>query len=1153
MDLSANAKAVLERRYLRKEAGKPVETPEEMLQRVAQHIAAIEGTAFNTPESEISEITTAFFEIMDRKKFMPNSPTLMNAGRDLGQLSACFVLPIDDSMESIFESLKIAALIHKSGGGTGFSFSQIRPKNDQVGSTGGVASGPLSFLRVFNASTEAVKQGGTRRGANMGILRVDHPDIIEFIEAKKIKGEIANFNLSVALTDSFMEALEKGEDYYLVNPRTKQPMGKLSAREVFEKIVLSAWAGGEPGIIFIDRMNEANPTPNIAAIESTNPCLTGDTWVLTGDGPAQIRDILGRHTYLALNGAFHQSDKKGFFKTGTKKVIKLNTDRGYELTMTRDHLVRVAVKITRYGIKEEWKAAGELNPKDKLILSNNRGIKWEGKGCFNEGLLLGFLIGDGTLKDEGGVICIWGDNEEAQSLMKAVGEAAHTLPHRSDFKGFQTMIGARKENRMRIAALRDLAAKYNIVPGKKKITNDIEKSSYEFYRGFLRGLFDTDGTVVGDHNRGLSVRLWQNDLECLKRVQRMLLRLGIASTVYQNRKNEEIKSMPDGKGGYKDYPVKSGHELVITQDNLLAFSEIIGFSSVKKQNRLTEGLESYKRALNRERFVATITSIVGAGEEEVYDVQVPGINAFDANGIYVHNCGEQPLLPYESCNLGSLNLAVMVKRNEDGKYEIDWEELGRVTRLSVRFLDDVIEANRFPISQIEKMTKSNRKIGLGVMGWADLLIKLRISYQSEEAIKLAEEIFQFIDEESKKASVDLAKTRGTFPNFKGSIYDCKGGLKLRNATTTTIAPTGTISIICDTSGGVEPLFSLAFTRQIMDNDRLIEVNHTFEEIAKEEGFYSPELMNRIAENGGIHGIEEIPEDLRPVLITAHDIVPEWHIRMQAAFQKYTDNAVSKTINFPSDATPDQVAEAYHLAFKLGCKGLTVYRDGSLDNQPMQKGVDKKAAEPQEHTDGSSETHLSYGEWGKILPIKRPKRLVGVTDGRLTPEGNLYLTLNFHEKHPFELFAQIGKAGSDISAFTEAIARLISLAFRCGIDPEAVADELLGIGGSRFVGFGPNRVRSVPDAIGQFLNENINKMTESENENDESSQLELGLAESESAPVSNTQPETEHGHNGNGKNGKNGKVRYNLCPVCGMHTFGFVEGCAKCVSCGHSEC
>jgi ribonucleoside-diphosphate reductase alpha chain len=779
MELSANAKAVLERRYLRKQDGKVVESPEDLLRRVAESIAGIEARAFGVSEAETGEVAAAFYELMDQRKFMPNSPTLMNAGRELGQLSACFVLPIEDSMESIFESLKVAALIHKSGGGTGFSFSRIRPKNDQVGSTGGVASGPLSFLKVFNASTEAVKQGGTRRGANMGILRVDHPDILEFIDAKQNKGEISNFNLSVALTDDFMNALEKGEEYYLINPRAKQPVGKLPAREVFDKIVLSAWESGDPGIIFIDRMNETNPTPHVGAIESTNPC------------------------------------------------------------------------------------------------------------------------------------------------------------------------------------------------------------------------------------------------------------------------------------------------------------------------------------------------------------------------------GEQPLLPFESCNLGSINLVRMVKpKNKSGDWEVDWAELERVTRLAVRFLDDVIEVNRFPIPQIEQQTKANRKIGLGIMGWADLLMKLKLSYKSEAALALAGKIMGFIDTTSKNASADLARDRGVFPNFKGSVYDGKNGVKVRNATTTTIAPTGTLSIICDTSGGIEPVFSLAFTRQIMDNDRLIEVNPVFEQFAKEKGFYSRELIEAIAAQGSLAGIDAVPQEMRELFMTAHDIEPEWHIRMQAAFQKYTDNAVSKTINFPHDATPDQVAEAYRLAYKLGCKGITVYRDGSLDNQPMQRGLDKKEAErPQDAQ--PEQPHFSYGEWGHILPIKRPKRLHGITDARQTPEGNLYLTLNLHDGDPLELFAQIGKAGSDISAFTEAIARLISLAFRCGVDPEAVAEELTGIGGSRFVGFGPNRVRSVPDAIGQFLNENLSRLNQEQTAAEpDHSQLELGLS---AALVTAAAAAPE------GKSKPPGKIRFNLCPVCGMYTFGYVEGCAKCVACGHSEC
>ena len=777
MQLSENARTVLERRYLAKEGGRVIETPEDMLRRVAKNIAGVEGTSFGKTPEEVAAIENEFYNLMDQLKFMPNSPTLMNAGRDLQQLAACFVLPIEDSMESIFETLKIAALIHKSGGGTGFSFSRLRPANDTVGSTGGVASGPISFLKVYNASTEAVKQGGTRRGANMGILRVDHPDILQFIDAKKNTGEITNFNLSVAITDAFMEAVTKGEDYYLINPRNGSPTGRLNAREVFNQIIHSAWASGEPGVIFIDRMNEGNPTPHIGAIESANPC------------------------------------------------------------------------------------------------------------------------------------------------------------------------------------------------------------------------------------------------------------------------------------------------------------------------------------------------------------------------------GEQPLLPYEACNLGSINLSLMVK---DG--EVDWDELRRVVHLSVRFLDDVIEATRYPIPKIDEMVKGNRKVGLGVMGWAEMLILLGIRYDSEAAVATARRVMAFINKESKEASAKLAEERGCFPNFKGSIYDRPGQLPLRNATTTTIAPTGTISIICNTSGGIEPLFSIAFTRQILDNDRLIEVNPIFERMAKEGGFYSKELIAAIADKGTLEGFAEIPERIKELFVTAHQVSPEWHIRMQAAFQENTDNAVSKTVNFPREATPEDVEKVYHLAFKLGCKGVTVYRDGSIENQPMQKGVTKNSKETGD-TAAQSKTMqpLSTGEWGKIRPVHRPVRLTGITDGKVTPEGNLYLTLNLHEGHPFELFAQIGKAGSDVAAFTEAIARLISLAFRSGIDPEIVADELVGIGGSRSVGFGPHRVRSVPDAIGQFIFDYLNNPLSSGSQQSTATQEQLALDQPTLPAAAAVPPPPET--NGN----KRGKVRFNLCPVCGMYAFGNFEGCAKCLACGHSEC
>lgn len=1059
MNLSENAVKVLEKRYLSKdETGKVLENPEGMFRRVAKAIA--EADAHYSTASELKEIENEFYELMANLEFLPNSPTLMNAGRPLGQLSACFVLPIEDTMEGIFESIKNAALIHKSGGGTGFSFSRLRPKGAAVNSTGGVASGPISFMKVFNSATEAVKQGGTRRGANMGILRVDHPDIREFITCKQDNKDITNFNISVAITEDFMKAVENNSKYNLIDPKTKQTVKQENAREIFDLVVDNAWNNGEPGIIFLDRLNKDNITPELGAIESTNPCITGDSWVVTKAGPAQVYDILGEEEFLALNGTYHKTDEKGFFKTGVKNVIRLCTDRGYELMLTEDHKVRTANNVTRFSIDEEWKAAGDLKPGDKIILSNNRGLKWEDKGNYNEGYLLGMLIGDGTLKKEGGIICVWGSGEEAQDLMKAVGDAAYTLPHREDFKGFQTIIDDRQENRLRLAALRDLAYEYDIMPGDKKVAPEIEKTGYDFHIGFLKGIFDTDGTVVGSQDKGLSVRLWQSDLECLKTVQRMLHRIGIASTIYTNRKGKGMKSMPDGKGGYKEYEVQSGNELVISQDNLFHFSEIVGFNSNKKQGKLKEGLNNYKRSLNRERFLTEVTEIIAMGEREVFDVQVPGINAFDANGIYVHNCGEQPLLPYEACNLGSINLSVMIK-NDGGKPDVDYARLGSVVHRAVHFLDNVIDVNKYPLPQIEEMTRGTRKIGLGVMGWADMLCKLNITYNSQKAINLSEKLMHFIQEESRKESIELAKKKGVFPHYEKSIYKDLG-IKVRNATTTTIAPTGTLSIIAGCSSGIEPLFAISYIRNVMDNDELVEVNPLFRQIATIDGFYTDDLMRRIAKKGTIKDFPEIPKSVQNVFVTAHDISPEWHVKMQASFQKYTDNAVSKTVNLSHEATRDDVRDVFELAYRTYCKGVTIYRDGSRDMQVLNIGAVKGKEDGKPSEEKAFETQQT-----KISPRHRPDITTGFTEKVKMGCGNLYITVNYDEHGICEVFTNLGRAGGCPSQ-SEATARLVSLALRSGIDAKSIVEQLKGIRCPSTIKQKDLKVMSCPDAIGRLI-------------------------------------------------------------------------------------
>jgi len=1144
--LSDNAKKVLEKRYLTKDQdGKLIETTDGLFVRVANAIAQADKNY--DEKADTIKVEKDFYNMMTELEFLPNSPTLMNAGRELGQLSACFVLPIEDSMEGIFDAIKYSAMIHKSGGGTGFSFSRLRGQGATVNSTGGVASGPISFMKVFNAATEAVKQGGVRRGANMGILRIDHPDILEFIQCKKDNKDITNFNISVGITEKFMEAAEKDEEYELLDPNTKKVRGKLKAKEVFELIIDMAWNNGEPGIIFLDRMNRDNVVPELGEIESTNPCVTGDTWVLTEKGGVQVKDILGKKVKLALNGLLHDSDDKGFFKTGVKEVIKVRTDRGYEISLTKDHLVRIASKVNRFHIDEEWKAAGELKHGDKVILSNNRGLKWEGRGDLNEGYLLGMLLGDGTLKKDGAVISVWGNDEDAYSLLNAVGEAAFTLPHRSDFKGFQTIIEDRQEHRMKMSAIKSLAEDYGLFPGEKKLNSEIEKGGHDFYRGILRGLFDTDGTVVGTQSKGVSIRLWQNDIETLKIVQRMLGRLGIASTIYDNRKPSALKTMPDGKGGNKEYNVKSGHELCISQDNLIFFCELIGFGSNKKQKRLVEALNNYKRGMNRDRFVASIVDIVELEPCDVYDVQVPGINAFDANGIYVHNCGEQPLLPYESCNLGSINLVTSVKDSGNKAY-IDYDKLGQIVDHAVHFLDNVIDVNKYPLDKIDEMTKKTRKIGLGVMGFADMLIELGIAYDSEDGVNTAEQVMNFINDRSKQASIKLAEVRGTFPCFDNSIYKDKN-MNLRNATTTTIAPTGTISIIAGVSSGVEPLFAISYIRNVMDNDELVEVNPLFERIAKARGFYSIELMKKIARLGSVRHINEVPEDVRRVFATSHDIDPIWHIRMQAMFQKYTDNAVSKTVNFKNDATKEDVSKAYMLAYKLGCKGVTIYRDGSRDSQVLNIGSVNK--------EENKVNEIHEEDQKNLTPRVRPEVTIGITEKVKIGCGNLYITVNSDDGGICEVFTNLGRAGGCPSQ-SEATSRLISIALRAGVDVTEIIEQLRGIRCHSTLRQKGLKVLSCPDAIGRALEkvmkiqvemkdvETIDELTEAIEENGDCSgncSLCATQCGASSVAFDEISAASENPENKN-------KMKY--CPECG-NKIQHEGGCVICRDCGYSKC
>lgn len=747
MPITDNARAVLERRYLiRDEQGNATETVDELFHRVANAIAAAESS-FDA-QADVGATAKVFYDMMTNLDFLPNSPTLMNAGRPLGQLSACFVLPVADSMEDIFDAIKNAALIHKSGGGTGFSFSRLRAKGSPVNSTGGVASGPVSFMKVFNAATEAVKQGGTRRGANMGILRVDHPDILEFITCKNNLTQVTNFNISVGLTEDFMQAVEKGAAYVLVDPATHKTVERLNARQVFDAIVNSAWQTGEPGIIFLDRLNRDNAVPSQGEIESTNPC------------------------------------------------------------------------------------------------------------------------------------------------------------------------------------------------------------------------------------------------------------------------------------------------------------------------------------------------------------------------------GEQPLLPYESCNLGSINLVNHLKW-DGGVCAVDKEKLEDTVRNAVRFLDNVIEVNRYPLHEIERVTKLTRKIGLGVMGFADMLLYLGIPYNSEEGVWLGEEIMALVNTVGHAESERLALERGPFPLFGESIY--REGRPLRNATVTTIAPTGTLSIIAGVSSGVEPVFAYAYIRNVMDNTHLVETNEILRQTLVKQGLYTDTLMGKVADAGTLAHVDGIPQKLKSVFVCAHDVSPIWHVKMQAAFQKYTDNAVSKTVNFPQDASREDVAEVYRLAYQLGCKGITIYRDGSRNEQVLSIGGVKERAERPSCPDCAVPQ--------AIAPRPRPDVTMGFTEKVKIGCGNLYITVNYDENGICEVFTNTGRAGGCPSQ-SEATARLVSVALRSGMDMEVIIQQLKGIrcpSTIRQQGLG---VTSCPDAIAKAI-EKVRKAA-----------AEGGMP----VPMAMAQAA---GRDGEGKQAK-------FCPECGAR-LEHEGGCVTCRNCGYSKC
>jgi ribonucleoside-diphosphate reductase alpha chain len=1126
-ELTENSKVVLKRRYLSKDReGKALEEPDGMFRRVAHNLSQADLN-YGATEKERQATEEEFYDVMRRLEFLPNSPTLMNAGRELQQLSACFVLPVEDSLDSIFSKVKETALIHKSGGGTGFAFSRLRPEGDVVGSTGGVASGPVSFINAFDAATDVVKQGGTRRGANMGILDVTHPDILKFIRSKEDGKHLVNFNISVAITEDFMEKVKRDEDYDLINPRTGQVTGRLNARKLFNLMAEMAWKTGDPGIVFLDRINRDNPNPQLGYIESTNPCVTGDTLIYTGKGLLRAADLWAQQEEVVatVDGRFNagRSQKaSAVIATGVKPVYRLVTAEGYEVRVTADHRI-----MTDRG----WVPAGDLTFGDRLHLLNQKG-GFGSEGSRELGQLLGWLIGDGTLKTDRAVLSFFGDEkgELAPQFARMMNSVVQTpIGYRPEYEIGVVAVKDRDEARVSSSRLLELVAQYGLTPGRKHVVPEVVFQGCEEMRaGFLQSLFTADGHVSGSLEKGVSVRLTSISREFQVDVQRLLLNFGIASTIYTDRRVEGLRSLPDGKGGHADYHCKAYHDLVISKDNLHRFASEIGFLSESKQAALLSRLASYRRGPYRETFEATFAALIPEGEEEVFDLTEPETHSFIANGIVVHNCGEQPLLPYESCNLGSLNLARMVHYTVDDVY-MDWQRLSRVVRTAVHLLDNVIDMNNYPIKEIAEMSRKTRRIGVGVMGWSDLLAQLGIRYDSEEALQLAEEVMRRTQEETYQASMELAERRGAFPAWEGSVYNQPGNeRKMRNSAPVTIAPTGTISIIAGVSSGIEPLFALSYIRNVMDHTRLVEGNPYFEAVARHEGFYSQELMEQLAEKGSLDDLE-VPQWVKEVFRVSHDITPDWHVRMQAAFQKYTDNSVSKTINFPYHATVEELAQAYMLAYETGCKGITVYRDGSKADQVLSTGETGKHATGE---GAGPALRLSSGQVSRV-PRERPRQIQGVTERVRTGHGNMYITINFDEQgKPFEVFSTLGKAGGCDSAQLEAISRLVSLALRSGIDTLEIIDQLRGITCCPAWDNGA-LVRSGPDAVALALNRHLSADPDARpSPNTDSMQLKF-----------TAEPVNISG---------NGVYQSRKCPECNGPAI-FQEGCTMCISCGWNRC
>ncbi|HEX2888861.1 LAGLIDADG family homing endonuclease [Vineibacter terrae] len=1116
---------------------------EDTWRRVAEALAA--------NEREPARWVPRFEAALRDHKFLPAGRILAGAGtgRDV-TLFNCFVMgAVPDDMAGIFEHLKEAALTMQRGGGIGYDFSTLRPRGAPVLGVGADASGPLSFMDVWDAMCRTIMSAGSRRGAMMATLRCDHPDIEDFVDAKRDARRLRNFNLSVLVSDAFMAAVAADADWPLVfGGRTFRTV---HARALWDRIMRATYEVAEPGVIFIDRINRANNLAYCESISATNPCVTGDTWVRTVDGARQVRDLVGRPAALLVDGAPYATTTEGFYATGHKPVLRLVTTEGHALRLTADHLVRVVASETRWRRTTEWRAAGELKPGDEVVLHDHHAATdWAGPLDADHGYLLGLLIGDGTLKADKAVLSVWpraavahGDpaDPDAVSIMDAALAAARRLPHRSDFVGWLKVAG-RREYRLATGALKQLAADVGMRPGHKAITPCMERASSAFYRGFLRGFFDCDGAVIGSQAKGVSIRLAQSDRVRLEAVQRMLLRLGIASTIYAERRAAGMRTLPDGRGGSKDYAVLAQHELVIANGNVQRFAACVGFTHMSKATRLKALISAYRRQPNRERFAARVASVMPDGTEEVFDVKVPGINAFDANGLHVHNCGEQPLPPYGACLLGSINLARLVTRPFESDAALDMAALEELVPMAVRMLDNAIDISRFPLPAQKDEAQAKRRMGLGVTGLADALIMCGVRYGSPEAVRLSEDWLAAVRRLSYMASSDLAAEKGSFPLFNRNRYlagetiatlepevrDSIARYGIRNALLNSIAPTGTISLLADNvSSGIEPVFAFTYERAVT----LPDGSRRTEEVAD----YAYRLFRHL------YGPDAALPD---TFVDAQTLPPAAHLAMQAAAQKYIDSSISKTINLPESISFEAFKDVYAEAYRLGCKGCTTYRPNAVTGAVLTTSAAEAA--PTAVVSSSPKAAARDGVVYIAQPLERPAELPGSTYKIKWPGSDhaIYITLNDlvqdGRRRPFEIF--INSKNMEHYAWTVALTRMISAVFRRGGDVSFVVEELKAVfdprGGQWMEG---RYVPSLLAAIGAVIERHL---------------VEIGFLAPGEQPlrIDAVQPKAvlvAGGHEE--RSGAAGEQRLGQCPQCGAAALTHRDGCDLCLSCGYSRC